>query len=89
LRAPQPAIHFPSVRLLEVPTGKHGKIVSKVLLDLDRLGEDQAIKIDLAETGEEKTALRAALHRAARKANIRLFTTSDKGHLYVFRKKSS
>ena len=82
-------LHFPSVRLLEASTGKHAKIVSRALLDLDRLGEDEAIKIDLTEAGTQKAALRAALHRAARKANIKLFTTSDESYLYVFPKRSA
>ena len=81
-------LHFPSVRLLEASSGKHGKIVSRALLDLDRLHEDEAIKIDLTEAGIHKAALRAALHRAARKANIKLFTTSDERYLYVFPKRT-
>jgi hypothetical protein len=81
-------LHFPSVRLLEASSGKHAKIVSRALLDLDRLREDEAIKIDLAEAGSQKAALRAALHRAARKANIKLFTTSDERYLYVFPKRT-
>jgi len=81
-------LHFPSIRMIEASCGKHGKIVSRALLDLDRLREDEAIKIDLAEAGGQKAALRAALHRAARKANIKLFTTSDERYLYVFHKSS-
>jgi hypothetical protein len=81
-------LHFPSVRLLEASSGKHAKIVSRALLDLDKLREDEAIKIDIAEAGGQKAALRAALHRAARKANIKLLTTSDERYLYVFPKRT-
>lgn len=80
--------HFPSVPLaeaIESRSSRHGKIVAEILSDLEKLDEDSAIKVDLADTGEKKTDLRSALHRAAKKGNINLATTSDEKHLYVFR----
>lgn len=80
-------LHFPAVPLSEANgrAGKHHKIVSDILGDFARLDQYSAIKIDLAEVGQKRADLRAALHRAARKKNVDLATTSDERHLYVFR----
>jgi len=79
--------YFPMVPLADVGhrAGKHHKIVSDVLSDLSKLDQYSAIKIDLKATGQQKAPLRAALLRAARKVKIRLATSSDEKHLYVFR----
>ncbi|MGD1077997.1 MAG: hypothetical protein ABR881_06735 [Candidatus Sulfotelmatobacter sp.] len=79
--------HFPAVPLTDANqrAGKHHKIVSDILSDLARLDQYSAIKIDLAAVGKKKADLRAALHRAAKKKNRDLVTTSDERHLYVFR----
>lgn len=84
-KAGQP--HFPAVPLTEANqrAGKHHKIVSDILSDLARLDQYSAIKIDLVEVGTRKAHLRAALHRAAKKKNVDLVTTSDERYLYVFR----
>jgi hypothetical protein len=60
--------------------------VWNVFSDLERLAEDSALKIDLVKVGQKKADLRSALHREAKKRAVRLLTTSDKTHLYVFRK---
>jgi hypothetical protein len=80
--------HFSTVPLTAISsrTGKHGKIVSEILSDLARLDINSALKIDLAQVGQDKAALRSALHRAAKKKDVALFTTSDDKHLYVFRR---
>jgi hypothetical protein len=80
-------LHFPVVPLTEANqrAGKHHKIVSDILSDFARLDQYGAIKIDLAEVGKKKADLRAALHRAVKKKNLNLVTTSDERHLYVFR----
>ena len=83
------ALRFPSVPLIELPAGntKYGQIISQVLNDLRKLGEDQALKIDLRIAGGSKKAdLRSALHRAAKKEGLELATTSDYENLYVFRR---
>jgi hypothetical protein len=85
----QIASHFPSIPLAEVVdcrTSKHGKIVADILSDLANLDELSAIKVSLSDTGEKKADLRSALHRAAKKSNTTLATTSDEQHLYIFRK---
>jgi hypothetical protein len=78
---------FPSVPLSQLNrrAGKHLKIVYEILRDLTNVDDYSALKISLAEVGEKKADLRAALHRVARKEKIPLATTSDENHLYVFR----
>jgi hypothetical protein len=76
---------------IELPAShaKHRQIVSQVLKDLRKLGEDQGLKIDLTGAGRPKKAdLRSALHRAAKKEGLELSTISDQANLYVFRRKS-
>ncbi|MCU1298531.1 MAG: hypothetical protein JWO91_2809 [Acidobacteriaceae bacterium] len=81
------AYHFPAVPLTAVSAnrkGKHRKIVSNILSDLERLDEFSALRINLAEAGVKKADLRSAIHRAAKSRRIPLLTTSDEAHLYVF-----
>jgi hypothetical protein len=81
-------LHFPRVSIQDASNcrGKHGRIVSEILSDLTQLDEYSAIEVALDESPSKKAALRAALHRAAKKKNIALVTTSDERHLYVFRR---
>jgi hypothetical protein len=88
-KQPTPSSHFPSVPLADVVEShisKHTKVVSEILSDLEKLDEYSAIKINLSEIDEKKADLRSALHRAAKKYNMDLATTSDEQHLFVFRK---
>jgi hypothetical protein len=88
-RQEAPSSHFPSVPLAEAVesrTSRHAKIVSQILSDVEKLDEYSAIKVNLFDSGEKKADLRSALHRAAKKSNVILATTSDEKHLYVFRK---
>jgi len=74
------AFRFPSVPSIELPAShaKHRQIVSQVLKDLRKLGEDQGLKIDLTGAGRPKKAdLRSALHRAAKKEGLELATISN------------
>jgi hypothetical protein len=81
------SLHFPAVPLAQANqrAGKHSRIVSEILSDIGKLDDFSAIKIDLAEFGKKKADLRAAIHRAARKQNLEIATTSDDKYLYVFR----
>lgn len=84
-----PRLHFPAVPLAKLRggrIGKHSKIVSDILSDLEKLDESSALKIDLSEAGCKKADLRSALHRAAKKNKLGLATASDEKHLYVFRR---
>jgi hypothetical protein len=82
--------HFPTVHVDEATarSGKHSEIVSKILSDLENLDASHALKIDLAQAGKKKADLRSALHRAAKRKNLVLQTTSDDKHLFVFQRSS-
>lgn len=79
-------LRFPSVPLTDLPDGhsRHRKIVTEILQDLRELDEYASVKIDLIKVREKKAELRAALHRAAKKWNMKLSTASDERYLYVF-----
>ena len=85
--SPKMTSRFPLVPLAELNrrAGKHLNIVHEILRDLTRVDDYSALKISLAEVGEKKADLRAALHRVARKEKMHIATTSDENHLYVFR----
>jgi hypothetical protein len=65
--------------------GKHYKMVSQILSDLEKLDQYSALKVEFLKVGVKKADLRAAVHRAAQKKNVPLATSSDDGYLYVFR----
>jgi phosphopantothenoylcysteine synthetase/decarboxylase len=64
--------------------GKHQKIVSTILSDLDKLQDGSAIKVPLAELVESKEKVRSALNRATRKAGRTVATASDAMFLYIW-----
>jgi hypothetical protein len=87
---PQPKnieMHFKTMVQAEVPQGRDGKhklIVTTILRDLDRLRNDSAIKVPLAELAQSKEKVRSALNRASRKAGRKVATASDVNFLYVW-----
>ncbi len=79
--------HFKTMELVDVPrsrNGKHKKIVTAILRDLDQLGETAAFKVPLAELGDTKENVRSALNRATRKDNRDVATATDEHFLYVW-----
>jgi hypothetical protein len=87
MTAARPISHFKTVAQLDVPhsrNGKHKKIVSMILRDLDRLKEGAAIRVPLAELGDSKENVRSALNRATRKAKRNVATATDENFLYVW-----
>jgi hypothetical protein len=79
--------HFKTIVQSEVPQGRNGKhkrIVTAILKDLDSLQADSALKVPLAELVESKERVRSALNRATRKAGRRVATASDANFLYVW-----
>ena len=79
--------HFKTMAQSSVPQGRKGKhqqIVAAILSDLDKLKDDAAIKIPLAELVESKEKVRSALNRATRKAGRTVATASDASFLYVW-----
>lgn len=81
------AMHFRTMVQSDVPQGRNGKhkrIVTTILKDLDALKADTAIKVPLAELAESKEKVRSALNRATRKAGRKVATASDASFLYVW-----
>jgi len=83
-----PAIpHFKTMATVDVPrsrNGKHKRIVTAILRDLDQLGEGSALKVPLAVLGDSKENVRSALNRATRKSSREVATATDESFLYVW-----
>ena len=83
-----PRLHFAAIPLAAAANrrmGKHYKMVSQILSDLEKLDQYTALKVEFLKAGVMKADLRAAVHRAAQKKNVPVATTSDDKYLYVFR----
>jgi hypothetical protein len=81
------AAHFKTLDLGDVPhsrAGKHKRIVSKILRDLNQLKDGAALRVPLAELGNTKENVRSALNRATRNAKRNVATATDKDFLYVW-----
>ena len=79
--------HFKQVMRVTVPqgrNGKHKKIVTSILSDLDQLKDDAALKVPLKDLGDSKENIRSALNRAARKAGRVVATAADEQFLYIW-----
>jgi hypothetical protein len=80
--------HFQSILQLDVPKGregKHKKIVTQLLNDIDRLQPKTALKIPLDALPDTKENIRSALNRATRLRGIEVATSSDADFLYVWK----
>jgi hypothetical protein len=81
-------LSFESIRQNEVPKGrdgKHKRIVSQLLNDIDRLERGTALKVPLAALPDSKENIRAALNRATRQRGMEVATSSDAEYLYVWK----
>lgn len=81
-------MNFQSIRQLDVPKGrdgKHKKIVTQLLNDIDQLEPGSALKIPLSALPDSKENIRSALNRATNQKGIEVATSSDEEHLYVWR----
>jgi hypothetical protein len=79
---------FESILQLDVPKGrdgKHKKIVTQLLIDIDRLQPGMALKIPLSGLPDTKENIRSALNRATRKKGVEVATSSDNECLYVWK----
>lgn len=80
-------MNFKSMLQTDVPqgrNGKHKKIVTKILSDLDQVQKGVALKVPLAELTDSKEKVRSALNRATRKSRRNVATASDGTFLYVW-----
>jgi hypothetical protein len=91
-RAAKPPMHFKSIDQTDVPqgrNGKHKKIVTQILEDLDRVPPGHALKVPLARLTHSKETVRSALNRATRKAGRSVATATDSEFLYIWNETSS
>ncbi len=80
--------HFPSISQEDLPHGRNGKhkdIVLQLLHDLEELKDGRALKIPLSELPDSKANIRSALNRATKQKNVKLATSSDDKHLFIWK----
>ena len=81
--------YFESVLQADVPKsrdGKHKQIVERLLRELGELKPGMAMKVPLSELPDSKENIRSALTRAANQRQIRVATSSNDEHLFVWKK---
>jgi hypothetical protein len=81
--------HFESILQEDVPKsrdGKHKQIVERLLHELGELKPGMAMKVPLSELPDSKENIRSALTRAANQRQIRIATSSNDDHLFVWKK---
>ena len=79
---------FQSILQLDVPKGrdgKHKKIVTQLLSDIEQLAAGTALKVPLSALPDSKENIRSALNRATRQKGIEVATSSDEEHLYIWK----
>lgn len=79
---------FQAILQHEVPKGREGKhkrIVTALLNQIDRLAPGTALKVPIAALPDSKENIRAALNRATRQRGLQVATSSDPGHLYIWK----
>jgi hypothetical protein len=85
-------MNFQSIDQDEVPKGregKHRKIISKLLSDIDQLAVGSALKVPLTKLTDSKENIRSALNRATRQRGIEVQTSSDHEFLYIWKSEQS
>ena len=65
--------------------GKHKKIVTELLSDIEQLEPDRALRIPLEALPDSKENIRSALNRATHQKGIEIATSSDAEFLYIWR----
>ena len=81
-------MRYESISQSEIPKGrdgKHKKIITQILRDIDLLESDHALKVPLAELPDSKENIRSALNRATRQRGIEVSTSSDTDFLYIWK----
>lgn len=85
---PRTPMRFGSIAQGDVPKGrdgKHKKIITQLLDDIDQLKAGYALKIPLNELPDTKENIRAALSRAASQKKISIATSSNNEFLFVWK----
>lgn len=79
---------FQSILQLDVPKGrdgKHKKIVTRLLSDIEQLPKGSALKVPLTALPDSKENIRSALNRATHQKGISVATSSDIEFLYIWK----
>jgi hypothetical protein len=87
-KAETTAMNFQSIRQADVPKGREGKhkrIVSQLLSDIDQLKPGTALKVPIAALPDSKENIRSALNRATRQRGMEVATSSDTEFLYIWK----
>lgn len=83
-----PSLKYETIHQAEVPRGREGKhkrIVTDLMNDLQQLEFNRALKVPLAKLPDTKENIRAALNRATRQKGMDVATSSDADFLYIWR----
>jgi len=81
-------IKFQSILQLDVPKGrdgKHKRIVTRLLSDIEQLVAGSALKIPLSALPDTKENIRSALNRATHVRGLEVATSSDEDFLYIWK----
>lgn len=79
---------FEAILQRDVPhgrDGKHKRIVTRLLNDIERLKSGSALKVPLSALPDTKENIRSALNRATRQRGIEVSTSSDAEFLYIWK----
>ena len=79
---------FQAILQHDVPKGrdgKHKRIVTRLLADIDRLKPRTALKVPLTALPDSKENIRSALNRASHQKGIEVATSSDADFLYIWK----
>jgi hypothetical protein len=83
-----PPMKYQSIKQIDVPKGrdgKHKKIITQLLSDLEQLEEDRALRIPLTALPDSKENIRSVLNRATHQKGIEVATSSDTEFLYIWK----
>ncbi len=83
-----PPMKYQSIKQIDVPKGrdgKHKKIITQLLSDIEQLEEDRALRIPLTALPDSKENIRSALNRATHQKGIEVATSSDAEFLYIWK----
>lgn len=79
---------FETMHQVDVPqsrNGKHRRIVTDILADVEALAPGEAAKIPFKALNDTKENVRAALSRESKKRKLTISTAADAEFLYVWR----
>ena|ERR1019366_7977980 len=83
-----PPMRDQSIQQIDVPKGrdgKHKRIVTQLLSDLDQLEAGRALRVPFTALPDTKENIRSALNRATHQKNMEVATSSDNEFLYIWK----